>query len=74
MTFWPDAQLSPALAQWLTEQFGVEAYSVRQPGYRDAADRVIFDAARAAKAVVITKVGDFVSLLEQLGPPHRCSG
>jgi predicted nuclease of predicted toxin-antitoxin system len=48
MTFWLDAQLSPALAPWLAEQFGVEAHSVRQLGYRDAADRVIFEAVHAA--------------------------
>jgi predicted nuclease of predicted toxin-antitoxin system len=71
MTFWLNAQLSPALTPWLAEQSGVEAHSVRQPGYRDAADRVIFEAARAAKAVVITKDGEFVSLLEQFDPPPQ---
>ena len=29
MIVWIDAQLSPALAPWLVEQFGVEALSVR---------------------------------------------
>ncbi len=71
MTFWVDTQLSPALAPWLAEQFRIQAYSVKRLGYRDAADRIIFEAARAAKAVVITKDGDFVSLLEQHGPPPQ---
>ena len=34
-------------------------------------DREIFLAAREADAVVLTKDGDFVLLLEQLGPPPR---
>ena len=69
--FWIDAQLSPALALWLTETFGVEAYSVKFLGYRDAADKVIFEAAREASAVVITKDMDFVTMLEQYGPPPQ---
>lgn len=36
MKIWVDAQLSPHLAPWLNERFGVEAYSVRRLGYRDA--------------------------------------
>jgi len=71
MNFWVDAQLSPALAPWLTGQFSVQAYSVKHLGYRDAADRVIFAAARDARAVVITKDSDFISLLEQHGPPPQ---
>lgn len=71
MTFWIDAQLSPALAPWLHERFGVDAYSVKRLGYRDATDRAIFVAARAASAVVLTKDGDFVRLLEQHGPPPQ---
>lgn len=71
MTFWIDAHLSPALAPWLTETFNVEAYSVKYLGYRDAPDRVIFEAARNASAVVITKDSDFVSMLEQYGSPPQ---
>lgn len=71
MTFWIDAQLSPALAPWLTETFGVEAHSVKYLGYRDASDKAIFAAAREASAVVITKDADFVRMLEQYGAPPR---
>ena len=71
MIFWIDAQLSPALAPWLTETFEVEAYSVKFLGYRDADDKVIFEAARAALAVVITKDADFVAMLEQYGSPPQ---
>lgn len=71
MILWIDAQLSPALAPWLQERFGVEAYSVRRLGYRDAEDPEIFRAAREAGAVVMTKDSDFLSLLEQHGPPPQ---
>jgi predicted nuclease of predicted toxin-antitoxin system len=48
MIFWFDAQLSPQLAPWLAQRFGVTAYAVRDLGLRDATDRAIYDAARAA--------------------------
>lgn len=71
MKFWIDAQLSPALAPWITDTFAVEAFSVQRLGLRDASDEDIFFAARAEKAVVVTKDQDFVQLLKQLGPPPK---
>jgi predicted nuclease of predicted toxin-antitoxin system len=68
---WIDAQLSPALAPWITQEFGVEAYSMKRLNYRDASDQVIFQAAREAHAVVMTKDGDFPRLLNQYGPPPQ---
>jgi len=72
MTIWIDAQLAPGLALWLTEAFvEVEAFSVKFLGLRDAEDEEIFQAAREADAVVMTKDQDFVALLERLGPPPK---
>ena len=71
MKFWIDAQLSPALAPWLSNTFAVEAFSIQRLGLRDASDERIFFAARAEKAIVITKDKDFVQLLERLGPPPQ---
>ena len=71
MTFWIDAQLPPALAQYLADVFGVKAAALRDLGLRDAADRAIFDAARAAGATLITKDSDFVELVQRLGPPPQ---
>ncbi|MEM9986307.1 MAG: DUF5615 family PIN-like protein [Bacteroidota bacterium] len=72
MTIWLDAQLSPALALWLTETFTqVEAFSAKYLGLRDAEDEEIFQAAREAEAVVMTKDQDFVAMLERLGPPPK---
>ena len=71
MTIWVDAQLSPAIATWLTSTFGVPSIAVRDLGLRESADRVIFLAARSASAVVLTKDIDFVRLLGELGPPPQ---
>jgi predicted nuclease of predicted toxin-antitoxin system len=68
---WIDAQLSPALAAWLTEIFALDAHAVRDLGLREAADRAIFLAARSASVVVMTKDSDFVRLLEEFGPPPQ---
>ena len=71
MILWIDVQLSPALAPWISERFGVQAFSLKHLGYRDAADHEIFRAARDEKAVVMTKDSDFLRLLEQHGPPPQ---
>ena len=71
MIFWFDAQLSPLLAPWLAARFNVTAFALRDIGLRDATDRAIFDAARAANAVVITKDRDFVELVARLGHPPQ---
>jgi predicted nuclease of predicted toxin-antitoxin system len=69
LIIWVDAQLSPALAPWLTREFGVQAVSVRQLGLVGAKDRAIFNAAREANVVVMTKDADFPLLLQRFGPP-----
>jgi predicted nuclease of predicted toxin-antitoxin system len=66
---WVDAQLSPALAPWLTNEFGVEAYSVRYLDLLRAQDSPIFHKAREANVTVMTKDVDFVLLQERLGAP-----
>ncbi|MET0399304.1 MAG: DUF5615 family PIN-like protein [Longimicrobiaceae bacterium] len=71
MIVWVDAQLNPALAPWISGEFGVDAFSVKYLGLRDAADREIFEAARTAGAVVLTKDSDFVLLLQRYGPPPQ---
>ncbi len=71
MKLWIDAQLSPALAPWLAQEFGVDAQSVRYVGLRDAEDEKIFFAAREANAVVMTKDQDFITLVRQHGTPPQ---
>ena len=71
MVIWVDAQLSPAIAAWLTNSYPLSAHAVRDLGLREASDRTIFLAARSASAVVMTKDSDFVRLLEEFGPPPQ---
>jgi predicted nuclease of predicted toxin-antitoxin system len=71
MTIWLDAQLSPAIAAWISMQYAVPAVALRDLGLRDATDREIFFEARASDAIVMTKDSDFVRLLEGYGPPPK---
>lgn len=71
MKFWVDAQLPPVLAAWLSRQYGVEALSLRDIGFRDAADGDIFLAARQADVVAISKDSDFVDLVSRHGSPPQ---
>ena len=72
MRIWVDAQISPAIARWITDHFDeVEAIPVRRLALRDAEDTEIFEAARHADAVVMTKDSDFVQLQDRLGAPPQ---
>ena len=71
MILWLDAQLPPALAQWLRSDLGLDARPLWDLGLRDAADRDIFAAARAAGAVLISKDSDFVALVQARGTPPQ---
>ena len=72
MEIWIDAQLSPSIALWINQSFPqVTAKSVRSLGLRDADDQVIFDKARSENVALMSKDGDFVKLLERLGPPPK---
>jgi predicted nuclease of predicted toxin-antitoxin system len=71
MKIWIDAQLSPAIAQWIKDNFPVEAFALRNLGLRDATDHEIFAAARQAGAVVMTKDSDFVELVSRHGAPPQ---
>lgn len=71
MIFWIDAQLPPNLAKWLSQEFGVEAYALRDLGLRDASDIEIFQAAKQIGAAIFTKDSDFVDLVYRLGAPPQ---
>jgi predicted nuclease of predicted toxin-antitoxin system len=68
---WVDAQLSPAIAAWISSNFSVPATALRDLGLRDATDRAIFLAARSALAILLTKDSDFLRLLDELGSPPK---
>ena len=71
MTIWLDAQLSPAIAAWISTEYAVPAVALRDLGLRDSTDREIFFAARESDAVVMTKDSDFVRLLEEYESPPK---
>ncbi len=55
MNIWLDAQLPPTLANWLTDNFDLEAAALRELELRDAKDTEIFEAARVTNAVIMTQ-------------------
>jgi predicted nuclease of predicted toxin-antitoxin system len=56
--FLVDAQLPPALANWLTQQ-GYTAQHVDDLGLRNAEDVVIWNGALSSEAIIVTKDEDF---------------
>lgn len=71
MKIWIDAQLSPSISHWIISEFGFDATPLRDLELRDAEDLSIFQAAREANAIILTKDKDFALLLERFGPPPR---
>jgi predicted nuclease of predicted toxin-antitoxin system len=71
MTIWIDAHLSPAIATWVTNTFGITALALRDVGLRDAEDSEIFDAAKAQGIIFLTKDSDFVDLVNRFGSPPQ---
>ena len=71
MTLWLDAQLPPQLASWIQQTHTIHATALRDLGLRDATDSAIFDAAKKANVVLISKDSDFVELLMRHGTPPK---
>jgi len=70
-TIWIDAHLSPAIATWITNTFGVTALALRDLGLRDAEDPEIFETAKAQEVIFMTKDSDFADLVDRLGTPPQ---
>ena len=71
MTLWLDAQLPPQLASWIQQTLVINAIALRDLGLRDATDSAIFDAAKEANVVLISKDSDFVELVMRHGAPPK---
>lgn len=70
MKIWLDAQLSPAIALWINQNFSsYEACSLRSIGLLHGTDVEIFQRAKVERVVLMTKDDDFVNLVRQFGPP-----
>lgn len=66
---WLDAHLSPRVAGWIREELKHEAMALRDLGLRDANDDEIFDLAKKADVIVLTKDKDFAEMVVRLGSP-----
>ena len=72
MIIWIDAQLSPHIASFISAEFPeVRAQAVRELGLHHAKDIEIFESARKAGVVIMTKDRDFLLLLYKNGPPPQ---
>ncbi|KOR31589.1 hypothetical protein TI05_12645 [Achromatium sp. WMS3] len=71
MIIWIDAQLAPSLAKWMTGTFNIPSQAIRDLGFHEAKNFHIFQAAKEARAIVLTKDADFFHLLKQHGPPPK---
>jgi predicted nuclease of predicted toxin-antitoxin system len=71
MTIWIDAQMSPAIAAWISGNLPVNAVAIRDLGLHNADDKEIFEAAKREHVIVMTKDADFVLLLDRLGAPPQ---
>ena len=67
---WIDAQLSPDLAAWINRNYNaIVATSVCAVGLQDAEDDEIFQAAREAGVIMMSKDSGFLNLHDRHG--HR---
>ena len=71
LLIWIDAQLPPVLSRWIEDLEHVQAVHVSEIGLLTAEDPEIFEKARSAGAIVMTKDGDFVQLQERRGVPPQ---
>jgi predicted nuclease of predicted toxin-antitoxin system len=68
---WVDAQISPFAAKSISEQLYIQAVSLRSLYLLTASDKRVFDEAKKANAIIMTKDYDFVNLVIKHGaPPH----
>ncbi|MBX3316564.1 MAG: DUF5615 family PIN-like protein [Phycisphaeraceae bacterium] len=63
--------MSPKVGAWLAERYKVEARMMSDMGMAEWDDKAVFDAARSAGAVIMTKDADFEALIERFGSPPQ---
>ena len=69
---WVDAQISPAIAVWINNQFeNFEAKSLSALGLRDARDIEIYNRASIEDVIIMTKDSDFQRLVQNYGSPPK---
>lgn len=69
---WLDMQLSPALAKWIVNEFGIKAISSYDLFINNEKDEIIFLSAKnKANVIILSKDNDFADLLDRLLPPPK---
>lgn len=71
MKLWIDQHLSHYLVGWLRTRYDIEVEHLRELDLHEAEDEPVFEAARDAGVVVMTKDRDFVNLVERRGSPPQ---
>ncbi len=73
LEIWLDAQMSPALTDFISRLSGVSCFAIRDLNLRDADDIQIFSKAKQHdfSVIIITKDADFVDLIIRLGSPPK---
>ncbi|RJP74120.1 MAG: hypothetical protein C4539_00675 [Ignavibacteriales bacterium] len=66
-----DAQLSPSIADWIRENYSIDAVAVKDIDLRDATDKEIFFVAKEKNGVILTKDSDFKAYLDRFGHPPK---
>lgn len=68
---WTDANISPSIAKWLSEEFDVQAQSFYKLGFQTETDYNIFMQAKENDVLFITKDRDYINLLATFkSPPY----
>lgn len=72
MTIWLDANISPAIATFITENFGIPCFHINSLPVDITDDMAIYNAAKKeANVIITTKDYDFVLLQDRLAAPPK---
>ena len=72
MTIWIDAHLSPSIAAWINRSYPqIRARSISSLNLQHADDRTIFESAKKAESIIMSKDSDFLRLVDKYGPPPK---
>jgi predicted nuclease of predicted toxin-antitoxin system len=69
---WLDMQLSPIIAKWIEQNFGIKAISSYDLFINNEKDEVIFfNAKKKENIILLSKDQDFVDLIDRFRPPPK---
>jgi predicted nuclease of predicted toxin-antitoxin system len=72
MTIWLDANISPVIARFISENFGIDCFHITSLPVDISDDEAIFNFAKQKAGVIITsKDHDFILLQNRLNAPPK---